>query len=396
MGFIYIDLQKIAQEYQKLSKKRFEIGLENGEQINLSFKPEYFYHLLGFPKFECCSSIVKMVENDAMYKENFYKAVLKGNIKYDDTNFDKLVIKKGTNLEDYYVDGKWSELANAKNIENVDELNTINLTVNNRFNYFTYQNIIDILQEEVVAIYDKTKSANRSKIDANKLFFHFMMPEGKNLNLFTTPASRTQDAPVSFFLEQQYEEYLKTNHQSGQRKQDVLKILYRVVYTNGTEIESFNIFWDKVRFYHSAKYARDFNAHIQLRPYFENGQIIRYQDIVSLLDEIARQKSYQLEIIKNNKSDILIRQKTIKEIKKLDKTIKTLNQCKNRIRRLEVQEIKYVYSHFIQDFVAYPDEFIIYLIKNGIYKNNYKPKEIRKLKREFDEKSINKKETLGV
>lgn len=118
-----MDIRHIAQEYYKLIGKQYIIGIGNGEEIRLSFKREDFYHLIGFPKFKD-ASIVRMIEDSAYNKRQFFQDVLNGKISFDET---KISIK---NMEKYYVDGKWKELNEVEIDRNVS------LVLNNRMSYF--------------------------------------------------------------------------------------------------------------------------------------------------------------------------------------------------------------------------------------------------------------------
>lgn len=80
-----IDLQQLATEYSKLLNKKFCYVFSDGAKIQFQFKMENFYHLLGFHKLTDVT-VVKMVEECKLKKEDFFKYVRDGKITMDSTD----------------------------------------------------------------------------------------------------------------------------------------------------------------------------------------------------------------------------------------------------------------------------------------------------------------------
>lgn len=82
-----IDLQQIAVEFGRLLNKRFCYVFSGGIKVEFQFKMENSYHLLGFHKLTDVT-IIKMVENHKLKKEDFYKIVRDGKVSMDMTDSD--------------------------------------------------------------------------------------------------------------------------------------------------------------------------------------------------------------------------------------------------------------------------------------------------------------------
>ncbi len=203
-----MDIQKLAQEYEKLEENKYFFGIENGEHIELRFLAENFYHLLGFQKYEE-ATIVKMIEDRAYYKDKFYKNVLSKELSFDSR---KITFK---NELTYLDEGRYIHFSDVK------ETDGTKMVVNNRFPYFSYDNIMKLFNSELIVLYDKEKGNSWNKIEAEKIFFKFMTPENRNLNLFIKHSESSGcEAPVSFFLEEVLNSYLLTGKQCVEKEQE--------------------------------------------------------------------------------------------------------------------------------------------------------------------------------
>lgn len=411
-----MNIQKIAEEYKKLIGNKYIIGIENGEIVRLSFTTRDFYHLIGFKKFRD-ASIVRMIEDSAYGKQQFFKDVLNGDITFSETNIH---VK---NMEKYYVDGKWKELCE------VQEDNNILLVLNNRMPFFTYNNIMHLLKGELVALFDKNQAPEWRKIDADKIFFRFMETEKKNLNFFIRKEKKEErDCPVSFFLEASKDEYLRTKIGSSELMQKKVQVTYRAFCYNGTQIKVFEILWEKIRFYYAKNYLPElYKSQKRLEEFFPSGTVVSSILVHELLEEKRRlllnvirelneiEKQYQfkskihlynilsdneekellaIEVIEEYDVDIeqdpmIIQENELKIIEQnqrrlkeqitvLNKQIKKCNKFLPCLQKLECEEVIYAYSEFIPEINSYEESFIEYLISDvKIKENNIFPKEIK-------------------
>lgn len=411
-----MDIRHIAQEYYKLIGKQYIIGIGNGEEIRLSFKREDFYHLIGFPKFKD-ASIVRMIEDSAYNKRQFFQDVLNGKISFDET---KISIK---NMEKYYVDGKWKELNEVEIDRNVS------LVLNNRMSYFSYDNMDLLIKGDLIALFDKNKAEDWRKIDAEKIFFRLLENEKKNLNFFIRKEnSGNRNCPISFFLEENKNEYLY--NRNGKLIQQKVQVTYRSINNNGTELQDFTIFWNNVRFgYSKDKLSELYKAQKRLQEFFPNKTVIdskkvenyinnnekKLDKIISELNRLEETFKYKLMVQKYNncvvadekenyaiqivmeynidieKENISINEEEVqeleKEIKKHKQEItilkKRLKKCRKfmpDIKKMEMKEIVYIYSNFIPQIKKYEQEFITFLIYNKkIREEIILPREVHKI-----------------
>lgn len=417
-----VNIQNIAEEYKKLIGNRYIVGIENGEIVRLSFTEGDFYHLIGFKKFKQ-ASIVRMIEDSAYSKRQFFKEVLNGNITFYKTSIN---VK---DMDKYYVDGKWKELCE------VEEDNNVSLVLKNRMPYFSYNNVMRLITGELVALFDKNLAPNWRKIDADKIFFRYMEDEKKNLNFFIRKEEKEErDCPISFFLETLKDEYLRTKIDSSELMQKKVQVTYRVVYQNGTKIKDFDILWDKVRFYYSKNHLSElYKSQKRLQEYFPSGTVVSsiliqqlFDSKNRMLEEVIREvddceKDYKFKVkinLYNNtqvneekqmqaieiieeygidveKESIIVQEN---ELNSLEQNIKRLKEqisvLKNQIKKcnkympilqkLEHEEIIYAYLEFIPEITSYEDEFIMYLISTvKIKERNVLPKEIRNIYRTY-------------
>lgn len=410
-----MDLQKLAKEYHRLQEYKYYFGIENGEIIELQFMDHDFYHLLGFQKFKEDVSIIKMIEDKAYYKDKFYKNVLHGKITFDEIKYD---IK---NIDSYFTNGQLVNFCEAKANDKVK------LVLNNRFPYFSYENVRKLMNSNLIVLYDKSKADTWNKIDAEKIFFQLLSKENKNLNLFVKQTNDIQgDCPVSFFLEMQKDAYIKTNTSSVNKEQRKAEIVFRAVIKRGTkQIESFNVDWRKVRFSYSRNVLSDFKAQKSLAEYLPKGMLILHSDVEEKYEEILEQRNNILEKLKEielqleikilyneyltesdetrqleiallaldkyeinfeelDHNDSLTEEieriyvQTKNELSKHNRVVKKFEKMIPRLQRLEREEIIYVYGKFIENLETYEDEFFMQLIdKHNIMKRNVVPNIIK-------------------
>ena len=356
-----MDIRHIAQEYYKLIGKQYIIGIGNGEEIRLSFKREDFYHLIGFPKFKD-ASIVRMIEDSAYNKRQFFQDVLNGKISFDET---KISIK---NMEKYYVDGKWKELNEVEIDRNVS------LVLNNRMSYFSYDNMDLLIKGDLIALFDKNKAEDWRKIDAEKIFFRLLENEKKNLNFFIRKEnSGNRDCPISFFLEENKNEYLY--NRNGKLIQQKVQVTYRSINNNEKKLD---------------KIISELN---RLEETFKYKLMVQKYNNCVVADE---KENYAIQIVMEynidiEKENISINEEEVqeleKEIKKHKQEItilkKRLKKCRKfmpDIKKMEMKEIVYIYSNFIPQIKKYEQEFITFLIYNKkIREEIILPREVHKI-----------------
>lgn len=428
IGDSKLNLQKLAKEYKKLQKYKYIFGLETGEKIELQFSDRDFYHLLGFQKFKNDVTIVKMIEDQAYYKDNFYRNVLGGYITYDKIT---IPIK---NIETYFQNGK------VVHFDEATVNDSVKLVIENRFPYFTYDNIRMLMSSDIIVLYDKSKANPWNKIDADKIFFQLLAKEGKNLNFFIKKSENTeQECPVSFFLEKEKDAYITTRHDCEQREQAKAEITFRAVIRKETQnIEEFQVDWDKVRFFYSKNNLIEYKAHKKLAEYFPYGTLIDHNAAHKIYNEKVKERDELIKELNKVQKDLdLIMQyehyvSEVEEEKKLEVALEILDKyginveevvldlntkqlsdeetllkgrlskCNRNIKKiekqipviyeLEKQEIVYVYKNFIANIEKYNDTFFCSLIDvYDVMHKSFSPKEIEKYFDEFVKENRGKK-----
>ena len=423
-----MDLQYLAKEYQKLQKDNYVLGIDNGETLNISFTNRDFYHLLGFQKFKKDVTVVKMIEDGAYYKDNFYQNVLKGNITWDEI---KIPIK---NIETYMAEGKVVQFSEA--VVN----NEVGRVINNRFPFFTAENVKFMMFSELVILYDKAKGLEWNKVDADRIFFRFFTERDRNLYFFVKCIEdKLEDCPVTFFLEEVKDSYIKTNAYCEEREQAKANIVFGAVIDKEiNHMREFYVDWKKVRFKYSKNCLSEFKGQKRLAKFFSNQEVIRYStcnkaeadaikrknDIVKELDEktkriylLEQYNLYQNEKDEIKRLDIAIdvldkfeinfentefeeesaqidvyrtcEESLKKEISKLNKKIAEIRKYKEIIRELEKKEIIYVYKQFVSDIEAYEEDFFELLIeKYNIFETLIFPNGIKCYYDDFKSKNL--------
>jgi len=246
---IDIDLQQIALEYQKLLHKKFCYLFQGNTKVEFQFKMESFYHLLGLHKLSDVS-VVKMIENYRMKKDDFFKYILEGKIALDRTD------------ESIVDDEHLVNICDTKRVSDFGEIKA------HRFAYFSEKNVLELLLSDPVI--DFENSGCDSVIEADKIFFKLHRDKVRNLNLFIGfDQEKGNYFASTFFLEMVRDKYrLKENGDA----QPVLYILSRlVVNTMNNRIEDFVIKWENVR--KELSFSPYYRAQSRLRTWISNRHI---------------------------------------------------------------------------------------------------------------------------
>lgn len=222
-----IDLQQIAVEFGRLLNKRFCYVFSGGIKVEFQFKMENFYHLLGFHKLTDVT-IIKMIENHKLKKEDFYKLVRDG--------------KVSMNMTDSDIVGDFEEtIVHIQDTEHKSDFGDIKA---HRFQFFSEKNVLELLLSDPVIDFDNSEC--NTVIDADKVFFKLITDMYRNLNLFIGyDEAQKNHYTATFFLENEKNKYLMKR--SGE-PQPQLKILSRVVIdTKSNEMIDFYVKWENVR-----------------------------------------------------------------------------------------------------------------------------------------------------
>lgn len=421
-----MNIQKLAKEYKKLQEYKYIFGIETGEKIELQFSDRDFYHLLGFQKFKNDVTIIKMIEDKAYYKNNFYKNVLDGYITYDKIT---IPIK---NIETYSQNGKIIHFNEAT----VND--SVKLVLENRFPYFTYDNLRMLMSSDIIILYDKSKANTWNKVDADKIFFQLLAKEDRNLNFFIKKSENAEEeCPVSFFLEKEKDAYITTNRDCEQREQTKAEITFRAVIRKGTQsIEEFQVDWEKVRFFYSKNNLIEYKAHKKLAEYFPYGTLIDHNAAHKICNEKVKERNELIKELNKIQEDLDLKKQyehylsEVEEEKKLEIALEILDKydisveevelelnvqqlsdkeavlkgrlskCNRAIKKiekqipviyeLEKQEIIYVYENFINSIEKYNDAFFCSLIDvYDIMHKSFVPKEIEMYFDEFVKRNRN-------
>ncbi len=222
-----IDLQQLAVEYSKLLNKKFYYVFNGGVELQFQFRMENFYHLLGFHKL-IDVTVVQMVENDKLKKEDFFKYVKNGKITMDSTDSSVL-------------DAIEDKVVNIKDTNRKSDFGEIKA---HRFQFFTESQVLELLRNDPVIDFDEEECD--TIIGADKVFFKLITEKNRNLNLFIGYDNKVKKHFVStFFVEMEKDKFLvkKTGD-----LQPLLKILsQKVIDTKSNEVIDFFINWNNVR-----------------------------------------------------------------------------------------------------------------------------------------------------
>lgn len=224
---LHVDLQQLAVEYSRLLNKKFCYVFSGGIEIQFQFKMENFYHLLGFHKLTDVT-VVKMVENHKLKKEDFFKYVKDGRITMDST--DAAIVG------DY--DDKILNIQDSNKKSDLGEIKT------HRFQFFSETQVLELLRNDPVIDFDKEEC--ETDIEADKVFFKLIAEKSRNLNLFVGYDDDVKRHFVStFFVEMEKDKFLIKKDGDSQ---PLLKILSRkVIDTQNNAVIDFFIKWHNVR-----------------------------------------------------------------------------------------------------------------------------------------------------
>ncbi len=222
-----INLQQIALEYGKLLNKKFCYVFSGGVKIEFQFKMENFYHLLGFHKLTDVT-VVRMVENHKLKKEDFFKHIRDGEITMETTD-SMLVSDFETNIVHIQDTCRKSDFGEVKE---------------HRFQYFTENNVMEMLLSDPVIDFDSEDCD--SVIVADKIFFKYITETFRNLNLFIGyDESEKQYYTATFFMEKEKNKFRVKK--SGEPQPELKILIRRIIDTQNNSLVDFYVKWENVR-----------------------------------------------------------------------------------------------------------------------------------------------------
>lgn len=224
---INIELQQIAAEYSKLLNKKFCYFFSGGVKIEFQFKMENFYHLLGFHKLTDVT-VVRMVENRRLKKEDFFKHIYDGKITMEITDL-KVIGDFETNIVHIQDTSHKSDFGEVKA---------------HRFQYFTEKNVMDMLLSDPVIDFESEDCD--TVIEADKIFFKHVTETVRNLNLFIGyDETENQYFTSTFFLEKEKNKFKVKN--SGETQPEMKILMRRIIDTQNNSLIDFCVKWENVR-----------------------------------------------------------------------------------------------------------------------------------------------------
>lgn len=396
-----IDLQQLAVEYSRLLNKKFCYVLSGGIEMQFQFKMENFYHLLGFHKLTDVT-VVKMVEEHKLKKEDFYKYVKDGRITMDST--------------DIAIVGDYED--KILNIQDSNKKSDLGEIKAHRFHFFSERQVLELLRNDPVIDFEKEEC--KTDIEADKVFFKLIAEKNRNLNLFIGNKGKKYFVST-FFAEMEKDKFL-IKKDGG--PQPLLKILSRRVIDtqNNAEID-FLIKWHNVRgefenepFYRgqarlktwindkhisSKQVVKEINVQRKrLKEYQEEVERLRVMvDILELIEQFdipEKKEEAQLKLMEYNidadnveeleeykqcsksqtKSDKLKMESKLTALKnKLEKHEKFLPD----IRELELQEVLRAYQVYLPTIQLERERVLKVLESHEIFDKTLSPEEFEKL-----------------
>lgn len=398
-----INLQKLAIEYSRLLNKKFCYVFSGGIEIQFQFKMENFYHLLGFHKLTDVT-VVKMVEEHKLKKEDFFKYVKDGKVTMNSTD--------ATIVGDY--EDNILNIQDSKKKSDLGEIKT------HRFQFFSETQILELLRNDPVIDFDKKEC--ETYIEADKVFFKLITEKSRNLNLFIGYDDNAKKHFVStFFVEMEKDKFLIKKAGDAQ---PLLKILSRkVIDTQNNVTIGFFVKWNNVRdefvnapFYRGQTRLKTWinDKHISskqvvdeidtqrklLEQYREDVQRLRVQfDILRLIakldileekeevqlklmeyeidadnaEELEAYKQYDMIQVKNDKLKMEAKLTALEN--KLQKHEKHLPD----IKELEVQEVLSAYQVYLPTIQLECERVSKVLEVSEIFQKTILPEEFKKL-----------------
>lgn len=409
----HFDFEFYATEYKKLLEKKYFILLDNGEVFSVSFDEGNFFHLLGFHKFE--NTVFYSMINDETIdytQQNFFEDVYNGNIWYEGFNENKIEIPE-----------KFKESTLIHSFKEHELTDKTRHTLEDRFPYFSYENILKILKNKIVIDFEEENS--KYKVRASKILFYFLNKQNRNLNMFVD--GEKECYVTSFYLESKKDIYKNKSDGTKMNTFDVL-CLYIEDTQNYQGVE-FAPDWVKIR-----NLVKENDKYDEMRALLKKGRICtkliedELKQIVGKIVEIEinmkkLKKDKQIleleyayyfdeynkeeSILKLMDYDIDIEEQSmdIKELEQLiDKTNKEILNDDNLLKKLHDKEqiisltaseiasldinvIKKVYIPLIKNSKYWKDEFWRYFIHNYEYqKENIYPRQLRQIYLEWSKK----------
>lgn len=224
---INIELQQIAAEYSKLLNKKFCYFFSGGIKIEFQFKMENFYHLLGFHKLTDVT-VVRMVENRRLKKEEFFKHIYDGKITMEITDL-KVIGDFETNIVHIQDTSHKSDFGEVKA---------------HRFQYFTEKNVMEMLLSDPVIDFESEDCD--TVIEADKIFFKHVTETVRNLNLFIGyDEFENQYFTSTFFMEKEKNKFKVKS--SGEPQPELKILMRRIIDTQSNSLIDFCVKWENVR-----------------------------------------------------------------------------------------------------------------------------------------------------
>lgn len=188
---------------------------------------ENFYHLLGFHKLTDVT-VVRMVENRRLKKEDFFKHIYDGKITME--------------ISDLKVIGDFE--TNIVHIQDTSHKSDFGEVKAHRFQYFTEKNVMDMLLSDPVIDFESEDCD--TVIEADKIFFKHVTETVRNLNLFIGyDETENQYFTSTFFLEKEKNKFKVKN--SGEPQPELKILMRRIIDTQNNSLIDFCVKWENVR-----------------------------------------------------------------------------------------------------------------------------------------------------
>ena len=405
----HFDFGFYATEYKKLLEKKYFILLDNGEVFSISFDEGNFFHLLGFHKFEN-TLFYSMINDETINytQQNFFEDVYNGNIWYEGFNENKIQIPE-----------KFKDSTLIHSFKEHELTDKTKHTLEDRFPYFSYENILKILKNKLVINFEKDKS--EYKVRASRILFYFLSDKKRNLNMFVD--GEKECFVTSFYLESKKDIYKYKIDGTKMKTFDVL-CLYIEDTQNYQGIE-FTPDWVKIRNlvgdgcekYEELKtllkkgrictklledeldqiIEKISETKIEIEKLQEENQILRLKYSYYTEDDqeesALRLMDYDIDIEEHLINEIEIKNlqklidKTNTKILNINNLLKRLEDKKQRIslttsdiETLDINVIKRIYIPLIKNSEYWNEEFWKYFIHNYEYqKENINPRQLKKM-----------------
>lgn len=112
---------------------------------------------MGFEKFTDVT-VVQMVEYGVLRKEKFFEEIENEHIRYDESDIRNI---------DTFCNNHIVNFCDAKITDNVQKV------LRDRIPFFSYNNIMQLFNSDLIILYDKDKGLEGCKVDADKIFVNY-------------------------------------------------------------------------------------------------------------------------------------------------------------------------------------------------------------------------------